>query len=93
MTIHFSLRPSNYKYYKLAQVEMNKAKRRGVLSKLDGSINCVDCNAEATEYDHRDYRKPLDVEPVCRTCNRRRGHAVDLKAWLSEVRRQSREKS
>lgn len=34
---------------------------------------CTDCGAPAQEYDHRDYSKPLDVEPVCRPCNGRRG--------------------
>jgi len=37
---------------------------------------CVDCGRQATEYDHRDYRKPLEVEPVCRSCNRKRGPAL-----------------
>ena len=41
---------------------------------------CVDCGANATDYDHRDYNKPLDVEPVCRSCNIRRGNAV-FKRW------------
>lgn len=38
-------------------------------------ISCVDCGARAVEYDHRDYSKPLDVEPVCRKCNDARGPA------------------
>jgi DNA-directed RNA polymerase subunit RPC12/RpoP len=37
---------------------------------------CVDCGDRATCYDHRDYNKPIAVEPVCRTCNRLRGPAV-----------------
>lgn len=48
---------------------------RGVLPKLDGSIACTDCGAPACEYDHRDYSRPLDVQPVCRSCNKRRGTA------------------
>ena len=32
-----------------------------------------DCEKPARWYDHRDYSKPLDVEPVCAGCNRRRG--------------------
>lgn len=40
------------------------------LSKL-----CVDCGTPATEYDHRDDRFPLNVEPVCHSCNIRRWHA------------------
>lgn len=38
-----------------------------------GKLMCSDCGKIATEYDHRDYKKPLAVEPVCRTCNIRRG--------------------
>lgn len=38
-------------------------------------LKCTDCGARATEYDHRDYAKPLDVEPVCRSCNKKRGPA------------------
>ena len=40
----------------------------GILPTLDGSIQCSDCEQPATEYDHRDYMKPLDVAPVCRSC-------------------------
>lgn len=54
------------------------AVRNGELKKLDGSVKCVDCNSIAANYDHRDYSKPLDVEPVCRSCNRLRGSA---KGW------------
>lgn len=40
------------------------------------SVDCVDCGARAEHYDHRDYRKPLDVQPVCRSCNFNRGPAA-----------------
>lgn len=36
---------------------------------------CVDCGKPATEYDHRDYSRPLDVVPVCHRCNILRGPA------------------
>jgi hypothetical protein len=36
---------------------------------------CIDCDGPAQVYDHRDYSKPLDVEPVCRSCNAKRGPA------------------
>lgn len=39
------------------------------------SRNCVDCGEKAAIYDHRDYNKPLEVEPVCVRCNTRRGPA------------------
>lgn len=40
------------------------------------SLACVDCGRLASEYDHRDYSKPLHVEPVCGACNAKRGLAV-----------------
>lgn len=39
---------------------------------------CVDCGNPAKHYDHRDYNRPLDVQPVCRSCNARRGPAIPL---------------
>lgn len=39
------------------------------------SQKCVDCGNPARVFDHRDYAAPLDVEPVCGTCNQRRGPA------------------
>jgi len=39
------------------------------------TLACVDCNKPAFDYDHRDYSKPLDVVPVCRSCNLSRGPA------------------
>lgn len=37
------------------------------------TLKCVDCGAKANSYDHRDYKKPLKVDPVCMPCNRKRG--------------------
>ena len=39
---------------------------------------CIDCGAPAKCYDHRDYNKPLEVDPVCRKCNFHRGLAIPL---------------
>lgn len=53
-----------------------RAVRKGELVDLSlRETACVDCGAVATDYDHRDYSKPLDVAPVCRRCNRARGEA------------------
>ena len=60
-----------------AHNKVSYAIRKGQLAKLDGSVKCVDCDEPAKFYDHRDYSKPLDVQPVCQRCNRRRGPAVD----------------
>lgn len=40
------------------------------------SLQCFDCDNPAYAYEHRDYRKPLDVQPVCQGCNNRRGPAL-----------------
>jgi hypothetical protein len=37
----------------------------------------MDCGAKATAYDHRDHAKPLDVQPVCDSCNSKRGPAIN----------------
>jgi hypothetical protein len=39
-------------------------------------LSCVDCGVQAFCYDHRDYSKPLDVEPVCKRCDCLRGAAA-----------------
>lgn len=55
---------------------VNCAKAAGVLPSLaGGDYACTDCGAAAEHYDHRDYARPLDVEPVCRACNVHRGPA------------------
>lgn len=59
-----------------AKGRVAQAVKGGKLPKLDGTIPCADCGKPATQYDHRDYNKPLDVEPVCTKCNSKRGRAV-----------------
>ena len=65
-----------------AVAAVQKAKAAGVLPQLDGSVACRDCGAQAHHYDHRDYTRPLEVEPVCRKCNRRRGRAAGFDAGM-----------
>lgn len=67
---HFTLQP---KY--LAHKAVAKARRLGLLPDPK-TLVCDDCGGAATEYDHRDYDKPLSVDPVCRGCNARRGPAL-----------------
>lgn len=55
-----------------ARERVRKAVRRGQLPPVD-SLKCTDCGRAATDYDHRDYTKPLEVEPTCRSCNLLRG--------------------
>ena len=52
-----------------------KAVRKGLLPRITETTRCVDCGGRAKEYEHRDYGKPLDVQPVCRSCNHKRGPA------------------
>lgn len=59
-----------------AEAKTRYAIKTGLIKKLDGSIPCVDCGGIATMYDHRDYTKPLAVDPVCRTCNSKRGASI-----------------
>jgi hypothetical protein len=61
-----------------AMYQVKKAIKKGILASLKTLI-CVDCERPAEVYDHRDYNKPLDVVPVCRKCNHRRGAAIPLK--------------
>lgn len=46
-------------------------------------FKCMDCSRDAVEYDHRDYTKPLAVDPVCRRCNLARGPAL---VWTTDGR-------
>lgn len=69
----------------------SEARREVVLAIREGrlapatSLLCVDCGRPAVEYDHRDYGRPLDVEPVCRRDNLRRGLAVPKRLAPDEV--------
>lgn len=66
-------RDDRSRYFTLAHQYVSIALRNGDLPKLDGSIACEDCGQPACEYDHRDYKKPMEVAPVCRACNQARG--------------------
>lgn len=67
----------NEKFRTRARNLVARAIRAGELPSLaEGGVSCVDCGRAADRYDHRDYSKPLSVDPVCRTCNRRRGPGV-----------------
>lgn len=59
-----------------AQKLVTNAIRAGRLAPASESL-CVDCGRWATVYDHRSYAAPLDVVPVCSSCNVKRGPAVD----------------
>lgn len=61
----------------MAHAMVNAAVRKGILPDLNrGEYACVDCGAVAFIYEHRDYSRPLEVEPTCKSCNKRRGTAI-----------------
>ena len=53
---------------------VNTAIQAGRLPRAS-TLQCVDCGRPAAHWDHRDYNAPLDVVPVCVTCNKLRGPA------------------
>jgi hypothetical protein len=60
-----------------AYKQVNRAIRAGDIPKPT-DLNCADCGGPARDYDHRDYNKPLEVDPVCRSCNKLRGPAIHV---------------
>lgn len=61
----------------------------GIIKRARECDFCFDCGKPPTQYDHRDYRKPLDIDPVCNSCNRRRGAALPyLNKSVTGIRRQ-----
>jgi hypothetical protein len=70
--------PCSDEHVRRQQPAMSKvaaAVRRGELPQVK-TLACADCGGPARSYDHRNYAKPLVVEPVCRSCNVKRGPAV-----------------
>lgn len=56
-----------------AHAYVHKLISQGSYRPLNGTVRCVDCGEVASVYDHRDYRWPGLVEPVCVSCNWERG--------------------
>lgn len=50
------------------------AKHRGFIGKPNGQ-KCVDCGKRAEQWEHRNYARPLMVEPTCISCNLKRGNS------------------
>lgn len=72
-------KPKDLYLRKKAGRDVYMAIKRGELASLSDSIvPCADCGERATCYDHRDYRKPLDVVAVCKGCNNRRGPGLPV---------------
>lgn len=67
--------PAFYLAMNRAIAAVQKAKQQGLLPHLI-LCTCKDCGRwPAQVYEHRDYDKPLEVDPVCQRCNLKRGRA------------------
>jgi hypothetical protein len=65
----------------VAHAKVLAAVKRGILLPVF-TLKCADCGAPANQYDHRSYAKPLEVEPVCTRCNKKRGPAIEIRALM-----------
>jgi len=54
-----------------AHLAVCNAVRRKHLPRVS-TCDCVDCGIQAAEYHHKDYSKPLEVEPLCKLCHVKR---------------------
>lgn len=59
-----------------ATSEVTKAIKNGEMDRADAHA-CADCGKTARDWDHRDYLRPLEVVPLCKGCNIKRGTAFD----------------
>ena len=75
-----------------AYILVANAIKNGSLADLKKQyIKCSDCDNRATVYDHRDYTKPLMVDPVCKSCNWHRGADITKTRELIVQVRMSKE--
>lgn len=65
-----------------AQRLVREAVKNGSMPEA-ATLLCTDCGNWAKVYDHRKYSEPLNVEPVCVSCNCKRGPAEDSLVMLS----------
>ncbi len=75
--MHKSLHRSHETGAYAAHQAVAKAIRHGLLAPITERV-CADCGGPAIHYDHRDYNRPLEVDPTCRKCNYKRGPAVHV---------------
>ena len=77
---------STEKYEKLKYRAAYALKKAIVIGHIlpASQYSCVDCGKKACCYDHRDYEKPLDVAPVCKSCNTRRGCAINASSEMKQ---------
>lgn len=76
---------------KAQSILRSHANRQLISARLRGDIApptqyaCVDCSRPAKLYDHRSYVRPLDVQPVCHSCNVRRGPTDDFSKFAERA--------
>jgi hypothetical protein len=76
-----SLRKRFWNGQRQAHAAVAQAIKSGDLAPAKNFICMAEgCESMATDYDHADYSNPLDVVPVCRSCNLRWGRALP-KRW------------
>ena len=74
----------------MARKRVLRAVRKGILPNLkEVEIKCIHCEKRAEVYDHRDYNNPLEVNPVCRSCNRKLEPAKRRIYEITRAREQS----
>lgn len=59
-----------YPERKKAKAKVQQAIETGLIFPV-GTQTCKTCNAQAREYHHPDYNKPLEVIPMCLPCHRK----------------------
>lgn len=64
-------RMARFRVQQNAYKELLKARCHGLVEPWFGK-SCEDCGKPAQCHDHRDYTKPLEVAPVCNSCNAKR---------------------
>jgi hypothetical protein len=79
---YLAARPALTRAYSVLAIAI----RRGDLPRAR-EFSCSDCHAPAVCYDHRDYLKPLDVQPVCYVCNKRRGSGKNMMVTPQRTRK------
>ena len=56
---------------------VQNAKYRGYVGRPEDQ-KCVDCGKQAKHWEHRNYARPLIIEPVCQSCNLKRKHSINI---------------
>lgn len=41
------------------------------------TLKCMDCGKNAKYWEHRNYARPLLVDPICQKCNIKRGKSIN----------------